>query len=286
MRPRLLVTVFLICAAAVSRTAQAEAPVGETLIFEGRVEALQRAELSSRLDGVVAEILFTSGDQVSAGQPMILLDRADQELALAVADANLAAAQAELEGATREAARQERLAARGFSPDAVVGPVRTAKAAAEAAVALAEAERRIALLALERTTIRAPIAGYVGPPLTAVGAFLEAESGAALARIVALDPVMVAYKVPYGTRLATMSARGADTVDALFDRIEITLTLPGGAPYPYRAKPDHTSAEVDPTDGTITVRTPIKNPGAVLRPGMAITVASRIAPVTTHPSEN
>lgn len=286
MRLRVIVTLLLLFASAVSWTAHAETRVDEALTFEGRVEAAHRAELSSRLDGVVTEILFTGGEKVAAGQPMIRLDRVDQELALAVAEANLAAARAELEGAAREADRQERLAVRGISPDAMVGPARTAKAAAQAAVALAEAQQRMAALALERTTIRAPITGYVGAPATAIGAFVEAESGAALGRIVALDPAVIGYKVPYTTRLATLDDGSPATIEALFDRIEITLTLPGGAIYPYRAKPDHTSAEIDPEDGTVTVRTPIPNLGAILRPGMAVTVTSRIAPDARAPVQN
>lgn len=254
----------------------------ETLTFEGRIEAANRAELSSQLDGVVAEILFRAGDAVEAGQPMIRLDEADALLAVAMAEAGLAAAQAKLGGATREADRQELLAARGLSPDAVAGPARTAKAAAAAAVALAKAELARAELDRERTVIRAPIAGFVAPPLTATGAFLEAESGAPLGHIVTLDPVVIAYRVPYATRLATLSEAEAPTLDALFKRIEITITLPGGRPYPHTAQPDYASAEVDPSDGTVTVRAEMANPGGILRPGMAVTVFSHIAPLEAN----
>lgn len=254
----------------------------DELVFEGHIEACDRAELSSRLDGVVIDLLFSGGEAVTEGQPLILLDPADAELAVAVAEANLAMAEAELDEASREASRQEQLAARGISPDAVVGSARTAKAAAEAQVRLAKAEFDRAALDLERTVIRAPIAGIVGEPLTVIGAFLEAESGAPLGRIIALDPVVVSYRVPYATRLATLNVNELGSLEALLARIRIAVTLPDGTVYPHGAVPDHTSAEVDPVGGTVTVRAPLANPDFVLRPGMAVTVASTLAPMETQ----
>lgn len=249
----------------------------ETLVFQGRVEAAERAELSSRIDGVVAEILFSGGEAVASGQAMIRLDPSDAELNLAMAKARLDEARARLSGAERAAQRQEELFARGIASEAVVGPVRTTRAAAQAAVALAEAEQARAKLDVERTLIRAPISGYAGRPLTSTGAFLEAESGAPLGEILALDPVILAYRVPYATRLATLADSGAATLDALFARISLDVELPGGVAYPHSARPDYASATVDPQDGTVTVRAPIANPNAILRPGMDITVRVTIA---------
>lgn len=279
---RLVATALAVLSAMILVLARPLPAQAEEKVFEGRIEARDRAELSSRLDGVVIDLLFSGGEAVTKGQPLILLDPADAELALAVAEANLSMAEAELDGAAREARRQEQLAARGISPDAVVGPARTAKAAAEARVRLAKAERNRAALDLERTVVRAPIGGFVSEPLTVTGAFLEAESGAPLGRIIALDPVVVSYRVPYATRLATLNLDDEGSLEALLARIRITVTLPDGTIYPLVAVPDHTAAEVDPEDGTVTVRAPLANPDFVLRPGMAVTVKSTFAPMETQ----
>lgn len=251
-------------------------PRADTLVFEGRVEAVGQAVLATRINGVVAEILFNGGDEVTEGQPLIRLDPVDAELALAVAEAELSRAEAELEGATREANRQEQLAARGISPDAVVGPARTARAAAEAAVALAQAERDRAALDLRRAVIRAPITGLISPPDVVVGQFLEAEAGPPLATIVALDRVLVAYDTPYAERLATLDRTGAATVDDLLALIRVELVLPGGAGYPGEATPHTASPTVDPATGTVRVWVRFDNPDRLLRPGMAVTVHSTI----------
>lgn len=253
------------------------APLGasaETMVFQGRVEAARQAALAARVDGVVAEILFAAGDEVTAGQPMIRMDPADAELALAVAEARLARARAELDGARREAARQESLAERGISPDAVVGPARTARAAAEAEARLAEAERDRAALDLERTIIRAPISGLVSSPQVVVGQFLEAEARPPLAMVVSLDPVLVGYDAPYADRLATLKRSGAADVDALLARIRLSLRLPGDALYAHEAIPHTASPTVDPNTGAVRVWARFDNPDRLLRPGMAVTVFS------------
>lgn len=255
----------------------ATASAAEPLVFEGRVEAARRAVLSTQLNGVVAEILFEGGERVEAGQPLIRLDPADAELALAAAEARLEEARAFLTGAERRAERQEQLAARGVAADAQVGPARTARAAAEAAVALASAQRGRAVLDLERVVIRAPISGVVSRPSVTVGTFLEAEAGPPLAEIVTLDPVLVAYHVPYASRLAALKEAGVETVDALLASRSVTVRLPDGQVFDGAATPHAASAEVDAEAGAVTVWARFSNPDAILRPGMAVEVVSRSA---------
>lgn len=248
----------------------------EPLVFEGRVEASDRAVLSSRLNGVVDEILFEGGDAVIAGQPLIRLDPTDFALALESAEARLAEAQARLDGAVRQTARQQELHDRGVAADATLGPSRTERAMAEAAFALAEAERRRAALDLERATIRAPITGLISSPAIAVGAFLEAKIAPPLAKIVALDPAVVAYRAPYAERLETLEATGSRTVAEVLETVLVELLLPGDRPYPGAATPHAASAEVDVESGTVTVWVRFPNPDVLLRPGMAVTVLSRL----------
>ncbi|MEM6974118.1 MAG: efflux RND transporter periplasmic adaptor subunit [Pseudomonadota bacterium] len=250
----------------------------EPLVLDGRVEPSRAAVVSTRLDGVVAEVLFEEGEAVEAGQPLILLDPVDAELALAVAEAELARAEAEMTGATRNAARQEALFERGVAADAVVGPARTRKAAAEAGLQLARAERDRAALDLKRAVIRAPLSGVISAPAVVIGQFLEAEAGPPLATIAVLDPVVVAYPIPYADRLRSLADSGAATVEALLARVTLSLILPGDRRFGATATPDRASPIVDAANGTVTVRATFENPDRLLRPGMAVTVLSEIGP--------
>ncbi len=251
--------------------------MAEPLTFDGRVEAYKRAELSSRLNGVVAEILFSGGERVTAGTPMIRLDAEDLELAVAAAEAEVSRAEAAHFLARREAERVRALETRGVATEARADQT-------EAGLKQTAAELEAARVALKRTqldlrhaTIRAPVDGFAGRPLTALGAFVEAEAGPPLGEIIQIDPALIAYRVPYAVRLETLERTGAETIEALFQKISLTVLLPGGQAYPQEAKPDFASASIDPSDGSLTVWTSVPNPNAILRPGMAVTVLSDIA---------
>ena len=261
---------FLLCAAAPA--------LAEPLSFEGRVEANRKAELSSRLDGVVADVLFTGGENVSAGTPMILLDTEDIELSVATAQAQVSRAEAAYALAQRDAQRTLVLENRGIATEVRADTAEAALKDAAAQLDVARITLRRAELDLRRSVIRAPIDGFAGRPNVALGAFVEAESGAALGEIVQIDPALVAYRVPYAVRLESMAQSGSDTIEALFEQIELTIRTTGGWIYPHGARPDFASTSIDPNDGTLTVWATFPNPNAVLRPGMSVTVLSEITP--------
>lgn len=265
-------------AAAVLLTVAVAPAQADVLEFRGTVEASQRAELSSRIDGVVSDILFAGGERVAPGDPLILLDRADAELALEIARAGVARAEAETLFARGESERVRTLSQRGVSSPARRQASDLALRRAEASLATARAALRRAELDLERTVIRAAIDGVVGRPLTAVGAFVEAESGAPLGEILRIDPVVVAYRVPFAVRLATLQSAGVQTLEALFERISLRVSLPDGRVLAEGAKPEAASAAVDRNDGTLLVWATVANPERLLRPGMDVIVRSTVAP--------
>lgn len=68
----------------------------QTLNLIGEVVAADRATVRSRTSGIVKQVLVDVGDRVTPGHTIAILDQADQELALAEAQASLAAARSEL----------------------------------------------------------------------------------------------------------------------------------------------------------------------------------------------
>ncbi|XWN33590.1 MAG: efflux RND transporter periplasmic adaptor subunit [Devosia sp.] len=268
MRPVALAVALFIAAA--------QAAAQDVARYAGQIEAKETGVLSSQVNGVIAEVLFAGGEAVTQGQPLILLDPLDAEIALAAARANHDAATARLQGAEQDAARAMTLNTRGIGSDARRDQTETTRAEAAAALAQAEAILRQAEHDVERAVIRAPISGVISRPGVSVGAFVEAEAGPPLARIVALDPVLVAYQVPYEARLETLRRAGAQTVAELHERVSLIIQLPGGAAYNEPTRPSFASAEVDPATGAVTVWAEIANPDTLLRPGMAVTVLSKV----------
>ncbi|KPV48629.1 hypothetical protein SE17_37040, partial [Kouleothrix aurantiaca] len=140
---------------AATPTAQTEptaAPiVDSTLVAEARVVPVRGAALSMTGGGVVAEVLVKEGDAVQPGQPLLRLDRARAQAAVAQAQAQLARAQAAFgklhTGATPEelAAAEAQLRLAQAQQRQASGGVTTADRTA-AQAQLAEAQARLASL--------------------------------------------------------------------------------------------------------------------------------------------
>lgn len=250
--------------------------LAQELVFEGTVEVRESAVLSAGTDGQLTEILFQGGELVSADQALMRQDTRALDLDVQMAEAQLKAADAQLAAARQRASRLTTLSQRNVASDASLDDATALLAAAEARRMIAVARLKQAELEFDKATIRAPIGGIISRPAAALGAFLEAEAGPPLARIVQLDPVLVAYKVPYETRLATLRAAGAPTLEDLFPRLSLTVGLQSGETVAEGLTPEFASAIVEETSGALTVFTVVPNPDRILRPGMSVVVTAEL----------
>lgn len=159
--------------------------------------------ISAKVSGYVRAVPVADNQPVSVGDVLLALDASDYEAAVAQARANLARAQAELAavGAERALAAADLNRYRPLARSGVLSPAGMqqieARAAAmggsaeasRAAVEAARAQLAAAELDLERTVIRAPIAGVVGDRQVRVGQFVQ--PGAPLMAVVPLDALYV-----------------------------------------------------------------------------------------------
>jgi len=146
----------------------------------GNVQAVQGVMVNNQVDGQVREILFESGDQVRAGQPLVRLDTDVDKADLAGLEAALELAQTKLRRNQR--LLRERAVSQGDF-DEVSAQLQQAQAEVEAKQAL-----------IRQKTIRAPFTGQLGIRQVNLGQYLEA--GFAIVALEALDPVYVDYALP------------------------------------------------------------------------------------------
>lgn len=138
-------------------------PSGDAnLAFVGEVRATQRAEPAFAVAGRIGEVLADVGNRVRRGQVLAVLDRRPLAAQLAVADSELARAQAQF---AESRARLDRLQA-AIRADAAsateAGTAQLEVATAESALHAAQASRASAAWSLEQAALRAPIDGVVG----------------------------------------------------------------------------------------------------------------------------
>jgi HlyD family secretion protein len=195
----------------VTATLAREREFVERLFVSGTLVARDEAMVGAQIDGLrIVEVLAEDGDRVEKGQILARLDRsqldallAQNDAALARADAAIAQArnQVDQSEAIRAQAAADLLRARKLEPgiitqatlDQRVAAARSTEAqvaAAESALAVAnadkrsrEAERRELMVRIDRTDVRAPVAGLISRRSARLGA-LAVGSGDPLFRIV------------------------------------------------------------------------------------------------------
>jgi len=125
---------------------------------DGRVRA-DVVRISTDVGGLVTQVPVRDNQVVRPGQLLIVLDRPRLTAAISRADAAIAEAQAQLEQARKEARRDLALGdlVATEAREQNVAKVRTA----EAALARAIADRNVAMVDMQRTEIRATVAGTV-----------------------------------------------------------------------------------------------------------------------------
>lgn len=131
------------------------------LVATGYVVARRMAEVASKGTGRLAYVAFDEGDQVAEGDVIARLENDDIVAGLALARANLQAAEVDSMQAGRQYRRQHALLDSGAVTDEVVESAEAAYLAARASVEAAAAQVNRARVDVENTIIRAPFDGTV-----------------------------------------------------------------------------------------------------------------------------
>jgi multidrug resistance efflux pump len=125
---------------------------------DGRVRA-DVVQVSPDVSGLVTEVLVRDNQPVRRGQVLFVLDRPRYQLAVAQAEATVASVQAQLAEAQREDRRNRALGDLVAAETTQQGASKVEQL--KAAVLQAIANRDLAKLNLERTTVRASVDGSV-----------------------------------------------------------------------------------------------------------------------------
>lgn len=182
----------------------------------GQAEAWSRATIAAEVAGRVEDVPVHEADRVGAGEPLLVLDPVDKQLALEEAEASLREAEAQF--------REQTLFDRDLPED--VSRERAAAARLKSGLDRAEIRVRKARLDLERTRVRAPFQGRVASVAVVPGQLVG--QGAELMTVVDLDPIKVQVQVlegelthlaPGGRAEVTFSAFPDETFDGSIETI-------------------------------------------------------------------
>ncbi|HLZ68160.1 MAG TPA: efflux RND transporter periplasmic adaptor subunit [Aliidongia sp.] len=209
----------------------------------GSLRAVNGADLSLEVPGIVDQILFKSGDDVKAGAPLLTLRSEDD-----VAKLQSLEAQADLARITLERDQKQ------FKVQAVSQQVLdTDTANLKNDKALAEQQRAI----VAKKTIKAPFDGHLGIRQVDIGQYLNA--GTTIVTLQALDPIFVDFTLP---QQALSQLQVGQKVTAQID------TYPGQT---FTGDLIAIDPKVDADTRNLQLRAAFKNPDHKLLPGMFAT---------------
>ena len=206
----------------------------------GTLHAIDGADLSSELAGIVAKIGFEPGQDVKKGTLLVQLrDDSDR--------ATLAAARAAADQALRTYRRYAEL----IKTNAIS---QTAYDQARASMLSTQADAESQAATVAKKAIRAPYDGRIGIRQVDVGQFVAA--GASVVTLQRLDPIYVDFSI---AQQQLPNVRAGDSVQLVSD------TFPGRV---FAGKVIALDPKVDTSTRTVRVRAEIANPEKLLLPGM------------------
>ncbi|WP_240339410.1 efflux RND transporter periplasmic adaptor subunit [Marinobacter sp. BW6] len=238
--------------------------------FVARTAASAKADITPRIEAEIREILFTEGARVSQGELLIRLEDTRASADLQQADAELAAARAELDSATRNLKRGEEVSGKGFLSAADLDKLKDRFSAAESRLQAAQATVQKADTNLEYAEIRAPFDGWIGRLNYDVGAVVSPATGP-ITSVLVTDPVYVEFQVNEAD-FVSFRRRGTESAEAFSKSLGLYLTLPDGERYEQAGVLDFADVQTDASTGTVAMRAVFPNPDAVLVPGLYVTL--------------
>lgn len=212
------------------------------------LRALNGADLSADIGGIVDQINFQSGQDVAAGTILVTLRREDDPARLQQLQAAASLAQ------TNYARDARQLKDQAVSRAAVDTDLSTLRSA-QAAVAQQQAT-------MQKKSIVAPFAGRLGIRQIDLGQYVPA--GTTIVALQALDPIYADFYVQQSD------------IDRVKVGATVTLTLDA---YPGRAfagSVESINSRVDAASRALQVRARFANPGDALLPGMFATVSINV----------
>jgi multidrug efflux system membrane fusion protein len=241
--------------------------------FSGRLEAIDRVEVRSRVAGAVQSVHFREGALVKQGDLLITIDPAPYAAEVERAEAQVAAAQARVLLAKNELERGRQLADSRNISQRDLDQRLNAYGEAEANLKAAQAALQSSRLNLGYTQVRAPVSGRVGKLEITVGNLVAAGPGApVLTTLVSVDPIYASFNADEEVVLRALKSLGLERSGGQLpvERIPVSMGTVLSDGTPIQGRLQLIDNQVDAKNGTVRVRAFFDNPDGSLIPGQFV----------------
>lgn len=239
--------------------------IGQTL---GSVDIPIRA----RVDGVLEEIHFLEGREVSKGQLLYVIDPLPYQTRVVEAEGRLAEARTQLAKAESDLQRIRPLAEMDAVSQQDLDSAVAQFEAAQGTLQAAEAQLKQANIELSYTRITAPVDGSISITEARVGEYVGREPNPVVLNVVSrTDPIRVRFSINEREylRFSREIAQGIRSEEPTNDpqASQLQLILADGELYEHRGRIVSFDAAIDPNTGTLTLEADFPNPDRIVLPG-------------------
>lgn len=244
----------------VTAAAVIERQVSETEEFSGRLEAVERVDIRSRVGGYVVSSNFTPGSMVKKGDLLFVIDPRPFQAEASRAEAAAGSARARADLAKLELARAERLLADKAIAQREVDEKASGLKELDANVRAAQASLAAARLNLGYTRVLSPINGRVSKAEVTPGNLVD--GAVILTSVVSNNPIYASFDGDEQTylRVARVAQKGAPVM------VKVGLANEEG--FPHIGKLEFVDNTLDAKTGSVRMRATFDNSDNTLVPGL------------------
>ncbi len=230
---------------AVAVAAVANRDFSDQIRVLGVARGQKSVNVTSSTSELITRVMFTDGQRVAAGTPLVQLQSREE-------DAGIIEAQAQVDQAQRQYDRYKTLADRGIAPRVTAEQAETDLASARASLAAARAR-------LGDRVIRAPFSGVIG--LTTVTPGTLVSPGGVIATLDDTSVIRVDFPVP------------ERYLGVLRPGLPLTATADAWKGEAFSGRIALVDSRINETTRAVTARAEFPNPGGRILPGMMLRVA-------------
>jgi membrane fusion protein, multidrug efflux system len=243
-----------------------------TFEYVGQTIGSREVEVRARVTGILLKRNFVEGSAVKKGQSLYNIDPAPFEAVVARAEADVAAAEARLDQAARNAARMRPLYADKAVSQKEFDDAVSTEAIGQADTKSAKARLAEARLNLGYTKVESPLTGLASRSNRSEGTLVSGPD-VLLTTVVQVDPIWVQFGIPDNEQARLRKEVEAGRLQLPANgSFEVAVQLADGTEFPRTGRLNFYDVRITPNTGTQDARAELPNPDGALRPGQFVRV--------------
>ena len=235
-------------------------------VYSASIRGKQDIDIRPKVSGYITDIYVKEGSMVKKGQTLFVIDQVPYEAELQTAIANVDVAQASVDAAELTTNSKERLFEQKIISDFELRMAQTALASERATLAQAKAKEVNARNNLSYTMVKSPADGVLGTLPFRVGTLVSPSDGTPLTSV-SDNSEMYVYFSMTESQVLSLTRRHGSLEQALQQMPSIELQLSDGTIYSEKGRIESISGIIDPTTGSVSIRSRFPNQKRLLLSG-------------------